>query len=135
MGNDFATKGKPTLIKGTRRNKMFKASFSVDVHSLALKAGIVNIHMDHILRSKNFSKAPRTSPINSSLLSPLPDHGGEIMGKIVSALLSRIWPDYETVIQGAKGQSHPIRRAMLGLSVGKTTLKDSSAPTCKRVPN
>ena len=113
---------------------MFKASFSVDVHSLALKAGIVNIHMDHILRSKNvnFSKAPRTSPINSSLLF-LIGHGGEIMGKIVSALLSRIWPNYETVSQGAKGQSHPIRRAMLGLSVGKTTLKDNIAPTCKRV--
>ena len=48
-GKDFQTNGSPTLINGTSRNNMLRASFSVGVHSLALNAGIVNIQIDHIL--------------------------------------------------------------------------------------
>ena len=50
MGKLFQTNGKTTLTSGINRNNKFKASFSCASHSRALKDGMVNIHIDHILQ-------------------------------------------------------------------------------------
>ena len=49
-GKLFQTKGKITFMSGTSRNNRFSASFSCASHSRALKEGMVNIHIDHILQ-------------------------------------------------------------------------------------
>ena len=47
-GNDLTNTGMPTLASGISRKSRLSASFSAAEHSLALKAGTVNIQMDHM---------------------------------------------------------------------------------------